>query len=247
MELHSGWLRNQFNPFPLKWKWLIACVLVWCTQWTAEHTCHTCHLHSIITILQIETRNKPRSDTCSGPHSILSKCCSSNKGWLLLFSTFVGVANGPNKRSSVSILLNDQVSCRIKYDDVWCMCMTSRLIWVCVCVCLCRASQQCPSACTSEKQPCINRTPTDTIFSEGDTFQHMCWWMTTGWRCDFKAPNVLSPMTCACQCISSLTLGGSQVPLLPPSTVVSHVIKIGERLWYEQTAAGQVNDLAVVE
>lgn len=55
-------------------------------------------------------------------------------------------------------------------------------------------------------------------------------------------------MTYACQCISSLTLagrgGGSQVPPLPPSTVASRVIKLGERLRYEQTAAEGVNDFA---
>lgn len=98
-----------------------------------------------------------------------------------------------------------------------------------MCVCLCRASQQCPSACTSEKQPCINRIPSDTIFSEGDAFQHMCWWMTTGWRCDFEAPNVWSLMTCACQCVSSLTLGG------------------GEAVIWTDSSWARVNDLADVE
>lgn len=107
--------------------------------------------------------------------------------------------------------------------------MTSKSTWRIWC--FCRACQPCPSVCTREKQPCINRTPTDTIFSEGNAFQRLCWWMTTGWRCDFEAPNVLSPTTCACQCVSSLTLGGvggSYNLPLPRSTVFSHAITIGE-------------------
>lgn len=119
------------------------------------------------------------------------------------------VVKGPNKRSSLYILLKAQVSWKVK-ANVW----EWHRGW-CMCVCLCRASQQCPSACTTEKQPCINRTPADTIFSGGDAFQHMCWWMTTGWRCDFEAPNVLSLTTCACQCVSSLTLGAPRTRLSP--------------------------------
>lgn len=136
-------------------------------------------------------------------------CCTG--GTLMLFSTFFSGCKGAKQEELVSYLQKQPVSCWIKAN----VCAWHQASHGCVRVYAELASSVLQHA--SEKQPCINRTPTDTIFSGGDAFQHMCWWMTTGWRCDFEAPNVLSLTTCACQCDSSLTLGwvGAWAPPLP--------------------------------
>lgn len=181
--------------------------------------------------------NKPRTDCILLSFFAYGPNVASVTRSLLLVFHILGVAEGPNKRGWVSILQKEQVSCRIQAN----VCAWHPGWW---CVCLCRASQQCPSACTSEKEPCINRTPTDTIFSEGDAFQLMCWWMTTGWRCDFEAPNVLRLTTCACQYVSSPTLGGGAFRSCHTSTVESHLIRIGLTAIQTDFRWAQATDLA---
>ena len=125
---------------------------------------------------------------------------------IAIFPHFLDIAKGPEEEE-----LGFYASKGVLHNKGWWMCKTLRQTWR-VRMCVSLQSQPASSVlqrALAKNQPCINWTPTHTIFSEGGTFQHMCWWMTTGWRYDLKAPNVLSPMTRACQCVSSLTLWGA--------------------------------------
>lgn len=121
-------------------------------------------------ILQRDTGNKPRTDTCS----LLSKCCSSKKGLLLVFSTFLGTANRPNKRSPVSLL---QKGPSLLQDKSWCICMTSRLTYVCKCAFAEPASSVLQCALAGKSHALTGRQ--QTLYLVAATHSSTC---ADGWR-----------------------------------------------------------------